>query len=177
MVPPLPAAPRTHSIWGNNQCYNILEGLRTSIWSITKSCRACQVKKKQKLKCRHLPLKTVITVPNRLLSVDHIGPYTLKGKDGTVIDFMALMMIDPATTWFEIMKLPLIHWLKTIAVDGKGSSMLKKKSSDCIARLVNKMWLSIYPWYVIWYTTMVVNSNWLLNTHENHMVLSISQPQ
>jgi hypothetical protein len=38
--------------------------------------------------------------------VNHMGPYTLKGKDGTVIDFMALTIIDPASSWFEIVELP-----------------------------------------------------------------------
>ena len=37
--------------------------------------------------------------------MDLIGPYTLKGKDGTKIDFMCVTMIDPATSWFEIMEL------------------------------------------------------------------------
>jgi hypothetical protein len=64
--------------------------MRTTIRSLTKSCRAYQVNKKQKLKYGHLPPKTLITVPWRALCVDLIGPYTLKGKDGTIIDFMAL---------------------------------------------------------------------------------------
>ncbi len=34
--------------------------------------------------------------------MDLIGPYTLKGKDVTEIDFMCLTMIDPASSWFEI---------------------------------------------------------------------------
>ena len=37
-----------------------------------------------------------------------LGPYTLRGKDGTVIDFMCLTMIDPASSWFEIVELPVI---------------------------------------------------------------------
>jgi hypothetical protein len=60
------------------------KGMHTSIWSITKSCRVFQVNKKWKLKYRHLPIKTIITVPWRALCVDLIDPYTLKGKDGTV---------------------------------------------------------------------------------------------
>jgi hypothetical protein len=85
------------------------KGMRTSIWSTTKSCRACQVNnKKQRLKYGHLLLKTVITIPWRVLCIDHIGPYTPKGKDGTVIDFMVLMMIDPVTSRFKIVELPLI---------------------------------------------------------------------
>ena len=39
--------------------------------------------------------------------MDLIGPYTLKGKDGTEIDFMYLTMIDPASSWFEIVELPV----------------------------------------------------------------------
>ena len=39
--------------------------------------------------------------------MDLIGPCTLKGKDGTQIDFMCVTMIDPATTWFEIVELPV----------------------------------------------------------------------
>ena len=39
--------------------------------------------------------------------MDQIGPYTLKGKDGTEIDFMCLTMIDPASSWFEIVELPV----------------------------------------------------------------------
>jgi hypothetical protein len=82
------------------------------------------------------------------LCVDLIGPYTLKGKDGTIIDFMALTTINPATSWSKIVKLPLICRLKTIAVDGKESSIVEEifdKTSGCIARLVNKTWLSRYP--------------------------------
>jgi hypothetical protein len=85
------------------------KGMRTTIQSLTKSCKTCQVNKKRKLKYGHLPSKTVITFPWRALCVDLIGPYTLKGKDGTIIDFMALTMIDPATSWFEVVELLLVH--------------------------------------------------------------------
>jgi hypothetical protein len=37
-----------------------------------------------------------------------VGPYTLKGKYGSVIDFMALTMMDPTSSWFEIVELPLV---------------------------------------------------------------------
>jgi hypothetical protein len=83
--------------------------------------------------------------PWRTLCVNLVGPYTLKGKDGSVIDFMALTMIDPPSSWFEIVELPLVRRLKTIAVDGRESLASEKifgKNSDCIARLVNKFWLS-----------------------------------
>ncbi len=120
----------------------------TTILSLTKSCRTCQVNKKWKLKYGHLQPKTITTVPWRVLCVDLIGPYTLKGKDGTIIDFLALTMIDPATSWFKVVKLPLVHWLKTIKVNGKESSIVEEifdKTSERIAWLVNKTWLSRYP--------------------------------
>ena len=44
-----------------------------------------------------LPAKLVITNPWKALCADLIGPYTLKGKDGTEIDFVCLTMIDPAS--------------------------------------------------------------------------------
>ena len=49
-----------------------------------------------------LPAKLAITTPWEALCVDLIGPYTLKGRNGTCIDFMCVTMIDPATSWFEI---------------------------------------------------------------------------
>ncbi len=55
----------------------------------------------------------VITTPWEALCVDLIGPYTLNGKDGSSIDFMCLTMIDPATSWFEILELPTLP-IKTI---------------------------------------------------------------
>jgi hypothetical protein len=100
---------RIYSLEETKKAAMYWKGMCTSIQSITKSCRACQVNKKQRLKYGHLPPKTIITVPWRALCVDRIGPYTLKGKDDTVTDFMALTMIDPTTSWFEIVELPFIH--------------------------------------------------------------------
>ena len=82
------------------------KGMRTTIRSLTKSCKTCQVNKKSRLKYGHLPPKTAITVPWRVLCVDLIGSYTLNGKDGTVIDFIALTIINPATSWFKVVELP-----------------------------------------------------------------------
>jgi hypothetical protein len=63
---------------------------------------------------------------------------------------MALTMIDPTTSWFEVVELPLVRRLKTITVTGKELSITEKifdKTSERIARLVNKTWLSRYPRY------------------------------
>ncbi len=129
--------------------------MRTTIRSLTKSCRACQVNKKQKLKYGHLSPKTIITLPWRALCVDFIGPYTLKGKDGTIIDIMALTMINPATSWFEVVELPLVRRLKNMTVNGKESSIIEEifhKTFEHIACLVNKTWLSSYSrcYYIIY---------------------------
>jgi hypothetical protein len=147
--------------------------MRTTIWSLTKSCRACQINKKWKLKYGHLPPDTIITAPCRVLCVDLIGPYSHNGKDGTIIDFMALTMIDPATSWFKAVELPLVYWLKTITVNGKESSILEEifdKTSECITWLVNKTWLSRYPkcCYIIYNNGSEFKLNFV-----KHMVLSV----
>jgi hypothetical protein len=87
------------------------KGMRNTIQSKTKSCKACQVNKKRTQKYGHSPPKIVISTPWEALCVNLVGPYTLKGKDGLSIDFMALTMIDPAYSWFELVELP------TIAID------------------------------------------------------------
>jgi hypothetical protein len=65
-----------------------------------------------------------------------MSPYILKGKDGTIRDFMALTMIDPATSWFEVVELPLVRRLKTVTVNDKESSSVEEifnKTSERIA--------------------------------------------
>ncbi len=122
--------------------------MRTTIRSITKSCKTCQINKRRQHKYRDLPAKIVISTPWECLCVDLIGPYTIKGKDGSQIDFMALTMIDPASSWFKIVELPLVKRLRTMNVNGKElltTEDIFDKSSNRIAKLVNKTWLSRYP--------------------------------
>ena len=83
------------------------KGLQTTVQSHVKKCHSCQVNKRNQLKYGKLPTKLAITNPWEALCVDLIGPYTLKGKDKTQIDFMCVTMIDPATSWFEIVELPI----------------------------------------------------------------------
>ena len=63
--------------------------------------------------------KLVVDTPWETLCVDLIGPYTLKGKDGSEIDFMCLTMIDPASSWFEIVELPVADLVPTESVNKK----------------------------------------------------------
>jgi len=112
------------------------KGMRTTIRSITKSCKTCQINKKRSLKYGHLPSKIVISTPWEALCVDLIGPYTLKGKDSSSIDFMALTMINPASSWLEVVELPTITQLMTRKVNGKERTIKEEifdKSSDRIA--------------------------------------------
>ncbi len=110
--------------------------MRITIRSITKSCKTCQVNKKCTQKYEHLPSKIVISTPWEALCVDLVGPYTLKGKDSLSIDFMALTMIDLASSWFEVVELPTIMQLMTRKVNGKEITIEEQifdKSSDRIS--------------------------------------------
>jgi hypothetical protein len=70
------------------------------------------------------------------LCVDLVGPYTLKGKDGSSIDFIALTMIDPTSSRFKDVELPTIMQLMTKKVNGKERTIKEEifdKSSDRIS--------------------------------------------
>ena len=132
------------------------KGMRHTVRSYVKSCRSCQINKRHSQKYGHVPPKLVITTPWKALCVDLIGPYTLTGKDGSSIDFMCLTMIDPATSWFEIVELPSVD-KATFPTSGKGkkvtydnnytkdADMTFDKSSVQISNLVYKTWFSRYP--------------------------------
>ena len=75
-----------------------------------------------------MPPKNFIMNPWKALYVDLIGPYTLKGQDSFVLDFMCLNMIDPATGWFEMVELPAIEIFKTNGDDVKMSKTFDKTS-------------------------------------------------
>ncbi len=122
--------------------------MRTTIWSLTESCRSCQINKRQNRKYGHLPPKTIITNPWECLCVNLIGPYTLKGKDK--LQIMALTMIDPTSSWFEIAELPVIEQLCRQTVNSKEPLIANKmfdKTLEHIAKLVIKAWLCRYPRY------------------------------
>ena len=81
--------------------------MRHTIQSHVKWCHSCQVNKQCKQKNGKMPAKLVVTNCWEVFCVDLIGPYTLKGKGGTQIDFMCVTMLNPATSWFEIVELPV----------------------------------------------------------------------
>jgi hypothetical protein len=67
--------------------------------------------------------------PWKALCVDLIGPYTLKGKDGSSIDFMCLTMINPATSWFKIVELPTNDLVTNVPPAGKGKKVTSSKNT------------------------------------------------
>jgi hypothetical protein len=97
----------------------------------------------------HVPPKLVVTTPWEALRVDLIGPYTLNGKDRSSIDFMCLTMIDPATSWFEMVELPKLQretsGSKVTHKNTNKEEMTFDKSSAQISNLVYKTWFSRYP--------------------------------
>ena len=119
--------------------------MRKSVRSYVKNCKSCQTNKRRKLKYGKLPPKIVITAPWEAMCVDLIGPYTLKGKDGTEIDFMCLTMIDPASSWFEMVELPVTEIQSSAKAQTETKDAYFDKSSAMISNLVNKTWFSRYP--------------------------------
>ncbi len=139
------------------------KGMRTTIQRYVKTCQFCQGNKRHSQKYGHLPPKLVIPIPWKALCVDLIGPYTLKGKDCSSIDFMCLTMIDTATSWFEIVEPPTDAQETTVPPAGKGKKVTFDKNSKVaepyfdkssaqISNLMYKTWFSRYPrcWYIIY---------------------------
>ncbi len=65
-------------------------------------------------------------IPWHTLCIDLIGPYTF-GEGDDKFTLLCLTMMDPATGWFEIVK-------------------VIEKQADIIANLLEFMWLTRYPW-------------------------------
>jgi hypothetical protein len=104
------------------------KGMRTTIQRYVETCQSCQINKRHSQKYGHLPPKLVIMTPWKALCVDLIGPYTLKGKDGSSIDFMCLTMINPATSWFKIVELSTVAQETTVPPAGKGKKVTHDKT-------------------------------------------------
>ena len=121
------------------------DGLCKDVHRHTESCQSCQKNKRPKNKYGKLPTKIAWTVPWKVLCVDLISPYVLKGKDGSEVDFMCLTMMDPATNWFEIVELPVVDKPGSEISNLNVSTEYFDKTSQQIARLVNKLWFCRYP--------------------------------
>jgi hypothetical protein len=94
---------------------------------------------------------------------------------------MALTMINPASSWFEILELPVVERLRQQTVNGKElliADEIFDKTSEHIAKLVNKTWLSRYPrcCYLMYDNESEFKLHFS-NTYVNHMVSRVSQPR
>ena len=102
--------------------------IRKLVQEQVKTCEKCQLAKRKRLKYGHLPVKNVDTEiqPWRRLCVDCVGPYKIKRRNKSPLEFQAVTMIDPATSWFEMRR-------------------LKTKKADEVANMVEQTWLTRYP--------------------------------
>jgi len=82
--------------------------------------------------------KLVTSNPWEAVCADLIGPYTLRDKDGTEIDCMRLTMIGPATSWFEIVDLP-VAIDAVIPMDTKGQKVTKIHNNTPFPTLTNHL--------------------------------------
>jgi hypothetical protein len=114
------------------------KGMHTTIRKYVKTCRSFQVNKRHSQKYGHLPPKLVastcwkalcVDLRWKALCVDLIGPYTLKGQDDSSIDFMCLTMIDPSTSWFEIVEQPTVDLVTTVPPTGNGKKVTSSKNT------------------------------------------------
>lgn len=100
--------------------------VRKLVQQVVRRCHKCQVNKKNRLKYGKLPPKDAEVVPWEHLCVDTIGPYHIRRRGKQDLKFIAVTMIDPATSWFEIQE-------------------QDDKQADTTAATVETEWLSRYP--------------------------------
>ncbi len=129
MVPPLPPTSWALVSRRDNEIHDVLERYACYHPEICQNLPIFQVNKRHNQKYGHLPPKLVITTPWKASCVDLIGPCTLKGKDGSSIDFMCLTMINPTTSWFEIVELPTVAQETTVPPMGKDKKVTFAKNT------------------------------------------------
>ena len=126
-----------------------------TVQSHIKKCHSCHVKKHRQHKYSKLPTKLAISKPWEALCVDLIRPCTLKAKDKTQIDFMCITMINPVTSWFKIVELPVSQLPELVVPMGtkgqKGNDTLIhpkqpyfNKVPATVGNLINRTWFSQY---------------------------------
>ena len=96
---------------------------------------------------------------------------------------MCPTVIDPASSWFEIVELPVAELVPTEpAKDIKTKEAYFDKSSFMISNLVNKWWFSRYPrwWNIIYdnWSEFKLHSKTLCDSYRvKHKPTSIKNPQ
>ena len=99
---------------------------RTTVHNVCKNCPTCQRAKTNNQKYGKLPPKQAETDPWDRLCVDLIGPYTIPRKERNPLKLWCLTMINPATGWFKMAKIP-------------------NKTAADIADITKKTWFTRYP--------------------------------
>ena len=104
------------------------KGMRDQVLKSCGKCIQCQFTKKKTIKYGKLPPKTAEADPWEVVCVDLIGPYLIPQK-GTKerLQLHCLTMIDPATSWFEI-----------VAIESKEALE--------VANAAELTWFTRYPW-------------------------------
>ena len=96
--------------------------LRSHVQTFCKTCRTCQLFKKQRKKYGHLPAKEAEELPWSCVNVDLIGSYVVCTPTAAHT-LRALTMINHVTSWFEV----------TAILD---------KSADTVMEVFNSTWLT-----------------------------------
>ena len=99
--------------------------MQNHVTAFCKTCRTCQLFKKQRKKYGHLPPKEAEARPWSRVNVDLIGPYVVRTPTATHT-LRALTMIDPVTCWFEVTAIP-------------------DKNASTVMEAFNNTWLTRYP--------------------------------
>ncbi len=100
--------------------------MRKDIERYVKTCRQCQLCKKQRKKYGKLPAKQAEkSQPWNRVNIDMVGPLTVKTPTKTH-QLQVLTMIDPATGWFEVKD-------------------VKRQTADACMAAFDDTWLSRYP--------------------------------
>jgi len=103
------------------------KNLKDDVHEVCSKCPTCQKTKRTYKQYGHLPEKQAEYHPWEKLCVDLIGPYTIKRKGKKDLTLWFVTMIDPATSWFEVVE-------------------IKNKLAINIANIVEQTWLTRYPW-------------------------------
>jgi hypothetical protein len=80
--------------------------LRDSVHDVCSKCNVCQRTKRSTQKYGQLPAKEAEADPWEVLCIDLIATYTIKGNNKQNLILWCVTIIDPATGWFEMRKIP-----------------------------------------------------------------------
>ncbi|MGH7954378.1 MAG: integrase, partial [Gloeomargaritales cyanobacterium] len=100
--------------------------LRQFVDNYVRTCPVCQRQKRTPKKYGLLPPRDADTVPWQTICVDLIGPWTVQDATHNVYKLTALTIIDPATSWIEIIP-------------------LQDKDAETVALMLDRQWFSRYP--------------------------------